>query len=134
MSTEENPFAGQGPVLLDIGGDIGALIVTMPAEMNGVEVAIRPKGQHHQPDTHVHYPTHDHHEHDQAHSHDHDHGHQPHVAVVPRPTNGVLVHSLVFPELEQGTYELYLRPAGPVELAVTITGGHVSEATWPSPK
>ena len=34
----ENPFAGQGAVLLDIGGDVGALVVTTPAEMVGVEV------------------------------------------------------------------------------------------------
>ena len=26
----ENPHAGQGSVLLDIGGDVGALVVTMP--------------------------------------------------------------------------------------------------------
>ena len=40
--TAENPYAGQGPVLLDIGGDIGALLVTMPPELVGAEVAIRP--------------------------------------------------------------------------------------------
>jgi hypothetical protein len=54
-----------------------------------------------------------------------------HVAVVARPTDAGLVHSLVFPELRQGAYELYLRPAGPVELTVTITGGKVTEASWP---
>ena len=32
----ENPYAGQGTVLLDIGGDVGALVVTMPAGMEGV--------------------------------------------------------------------------------------------------
>ena len=31
----ENPHAGQGAVLLDIGGDIGAVVVTMPATMDG---------------------------------------------------------------------------------------------------
>ena len=36
MSTAtENPFAGQGSVLLDIGGDVGALVVAMPAGMDG---------------------------------------------------------------------------------------------------
>ncbi len=44
MTTRENPYAGQGPVLLDIGGDVGALIVTMPAEAEGLEVEIRPRG------------------------------------------------------------------------------------------
>ena len=41
----ENPYAGQGAVLLDIGGDVGALVVTMPASMVGVEVEIRPLGR-----------------------------------------------------------------------------------------
>ena len=47
----ENPFAGQGSVLLDIGGEVGALVVTMPAAMVDVEVEIRPwDGNHrHQP-------------------------------------------------------------------------------------
>jgi hypothetical protein len=43
-----------------------------------------------------------------------------------------VIHSLVFPELVEGTYELYRRPAGPVELIVTIRGGAVTEAAWPA--
>jgi len=38
--TVENPHAGQGSVVLDIGGDIGALVVTMPPVLEGVEVEI----------------------------------------------------------------------------------------------
>jgi hypothetical protein len=56
--------------------------------------------------------------------------HRPHVAVVARPTPLGVIHSLVFPELVEGTYELYRRPAGPVELIVTIRGGAVTEAAW----
>ena len=41
------------------------------------------------------------------------------------------MHSLVFPELTEGRYELYRRPSGPVELTVDITGGAVTEAVWP---
>ena len=37
MTITENPFAGQGPVLLDIGGEVGALIVAMPAETLGLD-------------------------------------------------------------------------------------------------
>ena len=40
----ENPYAGQGPVLLDIGGDVGALVVVMPAPSEGLEVELRPSG------------------------------------------------------------------------------------------
>ena len=36
----ENPFAGQGSVLLDIGGDVGALVVTMPLAIEGVEIEL----------------------------------------------------------------------------------------------
>lgn len=117
----ENPYAGQGSVLLDIGGDIGALVVTMPADLEGVEVEInRLDGLGH------HHGGGDHH---------HDEGgqpHRPHVAVVARPTPSGVMHSLVFPELAEGRYELYKRPHGPVELQVTIRGGHVTEESWPT--
>ena len=43
----ENPFAGQGSVLLDIGDEVGAVVVAMPDGMEGVEVEIRPDGVHH---------------------------------------------------------------------------------------
>jgi hypothetical protein len=112
-----NEFAGQGSVLLDIGGDIGALVVTTPASMQGVEIEIRPVGGHG-------HETHDH--------HDHGHAHHPHVAVVPRPVGGGLVPSLVFPELVAGRYELYEKGTTDVRLVVEVRGGHVSTEAWPS--
>lgn len=157
--TVENPFAGQGAVLLDIGGDVGALVVLMPPAMEGIEVEINriggpdgdaPPRAHdhdhlHHDGQHDHGDPHDHHHHDHDdhddHGHDHDHGHasehthggghRPHVAVVARPAPGGLLHSLVFPELTEGVYELYRRPAEPVALRVTIRGGEVTEAEWP---
>ena len=42
---DENPHAGQGSVLLDIGGDIGALVVVAPEWMLGHEVEIAPAGR-----------------------------------------------------------------------------------------
>ena len=112
----ENPFAGQGSVLLDIGGEVGALVVTMPAAMVDVEVEIRPWDGNHRP------------------SHVHDHGdghHHPHVAVVERPVTGAVVPSLVFPELVEGRYELYVKGTDHVELTVEVTGGEVATAAWP---
>jgi hypothetical protein len=127
----ENPNAGQGSVLLDIGGDVGALVVVMPPALVGVEVEINRidgEPQH----AHRHEHSHD----DGVHEHPHEHGvggaHRPHVAAVARPTAGGVVPSLVFPELTEGRYELYRRPAEPVELVVTIRGGEVTEAVWPS--
>ncbi len=73
----ENPFAGQGAVLLDIGDDIGALVVAMPAAMLDVEIEIRPVGAD--------VP-----------------GHHPHVAVVERPTAERTLPSLVFGDLVEG--------------------------------
>lgn len=109
----ENPFAGQGSVLLDIGEDVGALVVTMPAAMEGVEVEIRPAQGH------------------QGHEADHGHTHHPHVAVVNRPTLAGEVPSLVFPEVEEGRYGLYLKEADDLTLSVSVIGGEVTSAEWP---
>jgi hypothetical protein len=112
----ENPFAGQGSVLLDIGGDVGALVVTMPAAMEGVEVEIRPGHGR------------------QAHHHDHPrgHAHHPHVAVVNRPTPAGQVPSLVFPEVQEGGYGLYLKESDEEILTVSVAGGEVTSVEWPS--
>lgn len=112
----ENPFAGQGSVLLDIGDDIGALVVTVPADMDGVEVEIRPAHGH----GHAHHDGHDHH-----------HRHHPHVAVVTRPTPSGEVPSLVFPEVAEGRYGLYLKETEDLRLLVSIVGGEVTTAEWP---
>jgi hypothetical protein len=125
MSSAENPFAGQGAVLLDIGDDIGALVVTMPAAMVDSEVEIRPVGAVHR---HSHGgPSHDH-----AHDHAHEGGHLAHVAVVARPVVDGTVPSLVFGELAAGRYDLFCkgRPDD-VELTVDVEGGAVATAVWP---
>lgn len=103
----ENPHAGQGSsVLLDIGGEIGALVIDVPAGLSGAEIELRPR-----PD-----PG----------------GHLPHVAVVPRAApDGRVVHSAVFYEVAEGSYELYVRPDGPVRLTAQVAGGGVTYASWP---
>ena len=111
----ENPYAGQGSVLLDIGGDVGALVVTMPAAMVDVEVEIRPVGQVD--------PGHHHHGGD-------GHHHHPHVAVVERPVLGSVVPSLVFAELVEGSYELYVKGTHDVRLTVEVVGGEVTSSVW----
>ncbi len=134
----ENPFAGQGPVLLDIGGDIGALVVAMPPETEGLEVEIRPAGStaaaaDHRPG-HGHGHPHDHdHDHDHDHEVGHHHGptHHPHVAVVARPGATGPAHSLVYPEVTQGSYELVPIPGDTVVLTALVEGGVVTHAEWP---
>ena len=104
---DNNAHAGQGSVVLDIGGDIGALIVIMPPEMVGFEVEICPAGVR---------PA----------------GHVPHVAVVARPGTHGPVYSLVFPELSKGKYDLNERYRDVVALTVSVEGGEVTQATWPT--
>ena len=115
--SHENPHAGQGSVLLDIGDDVGALVVTMPAHLVGEEVEILDAPHHH---------DHDHH-----HDHSHSHSHRPHVAVVARPVAGGSVPSLVFPELVEGTYRLVPKGTDDVRLTVDVRGGEVTTAIWP---
>ena len=112
----ENPFAGQGSVLLDIGGDVGALVVTMPAAMVQVEVEIRPAGTR---------------RHAREQERGHDHQHHPHVAVVERPVQNAVVPSLVFPELVEGAYELCVKQTDHVQLTAEVMGGKVTTASWP---
>ena len=141
MRSMENPHAGQGPVLLDVGGDVGALLVTMPASLEGVEIEIRPQPSEPEPHlplhAHPHLPDHGGHSTvpdpgDPSRSHGSgDHAHRSHVEVLPRPTPAGMVSCAVFPELTQGRYELYERPSGPVRLRVSITGGEVTQAFWP---
>ena len=101
----ENPHAGQGSVLLDIGGDIGALVVTMPASRVGDEVEIAAVGGRET--------------------------HRQHVAVVERPVFGDEVASLVFPELAAGAHDLYEKGDARVVMRVEIQGGRVTTADWP---
>lgn len=166
---EDNSHAGQGSVMLDIGGEIGALVVYTTAELEGIEIEIRPTGStpfadghrrvhdhpshpnardhdHHHDDDHD--DRHDHGPHDHGHHdhgpHDHDHGDRPHepagqldghrlihVAVLKRPSMSGDRYAAVFPELHEGTYELYRRPADPVALTVSIAGAQVTETRWP---
>jgi hypothetical protein len=109
---EDNSHAGHGPVVLDIGGDIGALIVTMPATLAGAEVEARPIAG--------------------AAFDAYSGGHLPHVAVLARPGGPAVRHLAVFAELQDGEYELYLRPDGAACLTAVVREAQVSTAVWPA--
>ena len=113
----ENPYAGQGSVLLDIGGDVGAVVLHLPAAFEGAEVAYRREAE----------PLAAHH-HAHPHDHDHVHPHAPHVAVVGRPAGDRVAYAAVFPELFAGRYVLTLPDDG--ELPVEVAGGEVTELHW----
>ena len=111
MNTE-NPHAGQGSVMLDIGGDIGALVVVAPESMLGREVEIAPEGEAFDPPD--------------------GQGHRPHVAVVRRPVAGGEISSLVFPDLTSGRYALAEKGTAKVQLRVEVRGGEVTSTEWPT--
>ena len=120
-TVNENPHAGQGSVLLDIGGDVGALVISMPPAMVGVEIEIAPVGG-----------AADGHDHGHGHGHEHGHGHRPHVAVVDRPVTDGHQPSLVFPDLVEGSYELFDKGQDTVLLTAEIIGGQVTFLEWPT--
>lgn len=123
----ENPHAGQGAVMLDIGGDVGALVVTMPVAMVGLEVEIEGHGGQVEPHEH----QADDHDHGHGHGQGHGHLHRQHVAVIRRPVAGGEIPSLVFPELVEGRYDLFDKGSDEVRLTVDIRGGEVTSADWP---
>lgn len=114
MHQHENQWAGQGPVLLDIGGDVGALIVTTPPGLRGAEIEIRPA-----PDRVIGSTV------------EPEHGAPVHVGVVARAIDETVVDCAVFPALRQGHYVLNRRPDGASRLNVTIRGGRITHARWP---
>ncbi len=103
-----NRYAGQGPVMVDIGGDVGALVVAMPPEMTGAEVEIRPadgRGSS-------------------------DHVHHPHVAVVVRQTEDGPLPCLVYPSVPQGHYVLVVIGDESARRDVSVQGGVVTTTAW----
>ncbi len=103
--SEENQLgpSQDGSVMLDIGGDIGALILHTPAEMVGAEIEISPTGN----DPH----------------------HRTHVAVRERRGNGLTRYAAIYPGLSAGSYTLWGLDGQPA-MQVAITGGAITEAHW----
>lgn len=127
MSEESQLGAsGDGTVMLDIGGDIGALIIMTPAEMHRVEIELSPVDDHDGDNAWSHslLP----HEHgDHAHTH-----HRPgstHVAVRERTGPSGVRYAAIFPGLVAGEYTVW-DVDGSVKRTVTITGGEVLSTSW----
>lgn len=90
-------------VVLDVGGDVGALVLYVPEAYRGREIELSRAG---------------------------DDGARTHTAVLERLAGGRSVLAAVYPALGSGTWRLRGDPgqAGPTE--VTIEGGAVSEVDW----
>jgi hypothetical protein len=92
---------GVGPVL-DIGGDIGALILFTDAQYDDREIEISPVG---------------------------DDARRRHTAIHERKLGDRVVFAGVYPELQAGEYRL--RPDDPsLPDRITIVGGEVAEMDW----
>jgi hypothetical protein len=97
----------EGSVVVDIGGNVGAAIVSTPASLVGSEIEIRRCGT-------LWDGT--------------------HVAIRERHVSGGVLHAALFSGLEFGKYEVRLRDdeASPVA-TLTVEGGRVSAARLPCP-
>ncbi|QMU73828.1 phospholipase [Streptacidiphilus sp. P02-A3a] len=93
----------EGSVLVDIGGDIGALVVLTPPDLHGAEIELSPVDQEEV---------------------------RTHVAVRERRGPGATRYAAVFPSLAAGDYTVWDPASRPVT-RVTVNGGQVAQLTWP---
>ena len=96
------PPGSSQAVMVDVGGDRGALVLRAAPEREGLEVEIHPAG----------CPA-----------------ERTHVWVLPREIAGGVAFAAVFPSLPEGEYEV-LSPSGTPAGSVTVVAGQVSFAAW----
>ncbi|WP_239138314.1 phospholipase [Actinoplanes regularis] len=95
--------SGQGTVMLNIGGNVGALIIGTPARLHGHEIEVSP----------VDAPS-----------------QRQHAAVRARYVRGGVTYCVVIDNLAEGRYAIWAD--GPEPLTeVEVRGGAVAEFTWP---
>ena len=90
-------------VVLDIGGDVGALVLYTRPEFHGREIEISPIGQETQ---------------------------RVHTAVLERVVDGRSVFVAVYPKLPAGVFRLWIDDDPALVNRVQITAGQVSELDW----
>jgi hypothetical protein len=90
------------PAVLDIGGDVGALIIYTGPDLRGQEIEVSPRGSDAQ---------------------------RTHTAVLERQVQGRSVFAALFLALPQGEYRIWTdNPNKP--RTVTIIGGEVAQVDW----
>jgi hypothetical protein len=90
------------PVVLDLGGDLGALVVRTDSALLGVEVEISPSA---------------------------DDGHRQHKEVLQRTLGPAIATVLVYDRLPEGEYTLWVGGAARSR-GVRVEGGRVTELDW----
>jgi hypothetical protein len=102
VDKEEPGAGGRGPAILDIGDDVGALVLYAPEALLGHEVELAPELD----------PT-----------------QRVHTVVRERRIGSRRRFPAVFPSLGAGRYRICAQPGAAF---VTIAGGAVTEADWPA--
>jgi hypothetical protein len=101
------PAAGPsapGTVVMELGADIGALVLYTPADLDGREIEISQDGQAGAP--------------------------RGHSQVRPRHMPAVTTYAAVYPSLRAGHYTIWRDEQSPAA-TVTIAGGQVTSCRWP---
>jgi hypothetical protein len=91
-------------VVLEIGGDLGALVVYTDADLHGVEIEISPSGED---------------------------GRRSHKDVLERSLAGRPAFSAVFDQIKDGSYTVWVADT-PRARDVRVNGGKVAELDWRS--
>jgi hypothetical protein len=97
---------GPGSVILELGGDIGVLVLHAPARLHGTEIEISPE------------------------SGSGPHGRRTHSLIRERVTASGTSYAAVYPSVPAGRYTIWADddvPAG----TVVISGGEVASFRWP---
>jgi len=96
--------SGHGTVVMELGGDIGALVLYTPEDLDGREIEI---------------------------SRDGDPGaRRTHSQVRRRHMGGVTTYAAVYPDLLAGTYTIWTDEQD-AAATVVITGGEITTCRWP---
>jgi hypothetical protein len=96
---------GAGSVVLELGGEIGVLVLHAPDRLHGTEVEISPES-------------------------DGPHGHRTHSLVRERVTASGTSYAAVYPGVPAGRYTIWGDDGAPVG-TVVISAGQVASFRWP---
>jgi hypothetical protein len=104
MTEEIRGPSGPGTVVLELGADVGALVLNTPAKLDGREIEI---------------------------SRDDQEGRRTHSQVRPRHMTTGTRYAAVYPDLAAGPYTIWADEQNPAG-QVVITGGRVTNWSWPA--
>ena len=102
MAEEHIDRVHDEPIVLDVGNDVGALVLYTGEELREKEIEISRKGAAEK---------------------------KIHTAIHERTVNGRTIFAGVYPSLPAGDYDIWGDDGSPVS-EVTIVGGHVAEVDW----